>query len=186
MSNRKFLPSILIALCASVTYSAERSSTWITDWSELSEVAHSAKSVTIQGVVQSPTSQFYSIRIDTKTIRSEQLKKDTAQKYFGLNRRGADALNTQITSLEFTVADRRMAVPIGALNDILNPMLGERMQTVFSRGKRDVDALIINGADGAEGYIVAFIFENGRFSRRQVRANVASPNGWPLLEDKTY
>jgi hypothetical protein len=186
MTNCKMAGVILAALVSAAALRAEEKGVWVTDWANLSESAHIVKSAKVEGVVEGTKGQSYSLNVETRTVSSGELKKNATVKYYGPNRRGDNALNAQMTSLELVVGEQKMKVSEIALTDILNPLIGERMEMVFSRDEHHIKAIVINGPDGAEGYMVAFIFEDGKFSRRQIRSNTATANGWPLLEDKRY
>ena len=185
MTNCKIIALMLAALASGALLGAEEGR-WVTDWPDLSEIGHIVKSVKLEGAIGGRKGQSYSVNVETKTVSSGELQKNVGIKHYGLNRRGADALNTQMTSLELVFGKNKMKVPEVALADILNPLIGERMEIVFSDDQHHITAIVINGPDGAEGYMVAFIFEDGKFSRRQIRSNTATAHGWPLLEDKVY
>ena len=177
---------ILATLVRGVIFGAGGDGKWVTDWPNLSETGHMVTAARMEGVVEPGKNQSYQVNVATKIVSSGELKKSAEVKYYGLNRRGPDALNTQVTSLELVFGNDKMEVPTIALGDILNPLIGERMEMVFSEDKKHIRAIVINGPDGAEGYMVAFIFEDGKFCRRQIRSNTATANGWPLIEDKRY
>lgn len=174
----------ILILSHSEVFASEKNGIWIADWSNLSEVRVVITQVALEGVVVS--GEGFSIKIQTQTVSSSELKKVVGIKYFGLNRRSDDAFNSQMTSMELVYSGQKMTVPSIALVDILNPLIGERMNVIFSDDKNQIKAITIDGPDGAEGYMVAFIFENNQFARRQIRSNSPTPNGWPLLQDKEY
>ena len=177
---------ILATLLRGVTFGAGSDGKWVADWPNLSESAHMVTAARIVGIVESDKNRSYQVNVATKIVSSRELQRDAEIKYYGLNRRGPDALNTQMTNLELVFGKDKMNVPEIAIANMLNPLIGERMEMVFSEDKQHIKAIVINGPDGAEGYMVAFIFEDGKFSRRQIRSNAATANGWPLSEDKLY
>jgi len=187
MTNCKMVGVLLAALMSAAAPAAEEKGLWVTDWPNLSEVSHMVRSVKLEGAVEGGRKgQSYSVDVETRTVSSGELEKNAGVKYYGLNRRSADALNIQMTSLELVLGQSKMKVPEAALANILNPLIGERMATFFSDDEHHTAAIVMNGPNGAEGYMVAFIFQNGKFSRRQIRSNTATATGWPLLEDKAY
>ena len=165
-------------------FGAENRDPWIADWPDLSEMRVLVTDIMLDGIVEGGGA--FSIKIQTRTIRSSEVAGAAGPKVFGLNRRGKDALNSQMTSMELMCEGRRMEVPKSALMDILNPLIGQSMKVIFSDDKNQIRAVTVDGPDGAEGYMVAFIFENNRFVRRQIRSNASSQDGWPLLQDKKY
>jgi hypothetical protein len=128
----------------------------------------------------------YSVTAEAKMTVLSELEKTSGIRFFGKNKNGRDALNAQLSKLELTVDGKAMSVPLQALRGILNPMLGSRMNLLFGRTDKTVAAIIISGPDGAESYEVAFVFNDSKFTRRQIRSSVRSQNGWPLLEDKAF
>jgi hypothetical protein len=184
MKNLHLLVAISAAFAGSATFAVEKEGMWAADWPDLSESGHMSTHARVEGVVEGKN-QRYTIDIATRVVSTRDLKSDPGMKYYGLDRRSSESLNTQMTGLELILGVEKMKVPENALFDILNPLIAETMRTIFD-AKRQIEIIVINGPDGAEGYMVAFIFENGRFSRRQIRPNIASRTGWHLLEDKTF
>lgn len=182
--NRTLLVTLLL-MAVNVLY-GESLGQWITDWHDLHEIRHSVVYMEIRGTVQDGGVD-YSLRIRLRHSRSDQIKHNLPGPIYGLNRRSESAVNTQIISMQLSIGGNTMDVPAAALRDVLNPLVGERMSTVFYGDKQNTAAVIIDGPDGAESYMVAFIFRNGRFHRRQIRPSQASsPTDWKLLEDKVY
>ena len=98
---------ILAALVSAAVLRAEEEGVWVTDWAHLSESAHIVQSVKVEGVVEGTKGQSYSLNVETRTVSSGELKKNAAVKYYGLNRRGDNALNAQMTSLELSSESRK-------------------------------------------------------------------------------
>ena len=182
--NYCLLISLLAVLADGDALGATNDDRWVSDWPNLSDSGHLATRAQLDGVTADGT--HYRLNLATKVVSSKELEGAVGVKYYGLNRRDTGALNAQLTTLELVYGSDTLKVPNKALLDILNASIGEGMNLIFSRDKQHIKAIIINGPDGGEGYMVAFIFENGRFSRRQVRSNTASQSGWPVLQDKRY
>jgi hypothetical protein len=163
---------------------SEDKGVWIQNWNTLTEAGYFETKAELDGVINGGIS--YSVTAEAKIIALSELEKNSKMIYFGKSKNGHDALNAQLTKLELTVDGKKTSVPQRALRDILNPMLGSRTSLLFGKTDKEVSAIIISGPDGAESYEVAFIFNNNKFSRRQIRSSVRSRDGWPLLEDKAY
>ena len=54
----------------------------------------------MEGVVEPGKNQSYQVNVATKIVSSGELKNNAEVKYYGLNGRGPDTLNTQVTGLE--------------------------------------------------------------------------------------
>jgi hypothetical protein len=103
MTDSKIVAVMIAVLVTGVLLGAEEGK-WVTDWPNLSEIGHIVKSIKLEGAVEDKKGKTYSVNVETKTMSSGELQKNAGMKYYGLNRRGPD---------------------------VLNPLIGERMEMVF-------------------------------------------------------
>jgi len=95
--------------------------------------------------------------------QSSFLKKINDKEYWGSD---GGIPTTQYGQISIEWGEKRFALPKESVEDLFEPNFEDKYTSVFFDFKSNTIYIIANNSDGAGGYSVLWIIENGKFKRR--------------------